>query len=203
MKSHLFWILALLTAFGVSCRSTGANSRPEVPPTVSVQATSLASETPSEALPTPNCVHEVTGGFGDVWRNEQVWPHLGCAVAPAEGVNGTEVYWCDGTHSLWLKERELFVVIRVGLEGWQFVADESNVPAGTALMEEPAPRPEPCFEMRGRHGWLAEWLGREGKWARTSETAFDGVLQQFEGGWLLWNGNVCFVLFEGGRWTMF
>lgn len=42
-----------------------------------------------------------------------------------------------------------------------------------------------------------------GLWARTSETAFSGAIQQFEGGWLFWNGNVCFVLLADGTWTMF
>jgi len=42
-----------------------------------------------------------------------------------------------------------------------------------------------------------------GLWARTSETAFSGAIQQFEEGWLFWDGNVCFVLFSDGTWTMF
>jgi hypothetical protein len=124
-------------------------------------------------------------------------------VAPAEGATGTEVYLCDGTHALWLEEREAFVVIPTWPQAWEFVPDESGLPPQTQLMEEPAPRPGPCFVGSGRTAWLAGRLGMGGAWARTEETRFSGAMQQFEGGWLLWNGNVCFVLFENGEWTMF
>jgi len=43
----------------------------------------------------------------------------------------------------------------------------------------------------------------EGSGARTNETAFSEAIQQFEGGRLFWNGNVCFVLFEDSTWIMF
>lgn len=146
------------------------------------------------------------GGFNDVWRDEQVYPRLGCAEAPAESATGTEAYLCDGTHTLWLREKQLLAVIPVWSQPWRFVPDESNLPDDEPLMEGEAHRPEPCFPASGRHGWLAQLLGAEdmdGPQARTSETPFSGVLQSFEGGWLLWNGNVCFVLFDDGSWTMF
>lgn len=219
------------------------------------------------ALPS-NCPHMPLGGFYDVWRNEQVWPRLGCAVAPAEAITGTEAYLCDATHSLWLREKRLFVVVGHYPGPWTFVLDESGLPPDTPLMVAPTPQlPKPppgptvtpvptptpvgvlvpptatptpsshptqssvsllpgesgllpeassietptpqwplgCFPAAGRHGWLArQFSGAEsGGWARTSETTFEGAMQQFEGGWLLWNGNVCFVLFADGTWTMF
>ncbi len=157
-------------------------------------------------MPPSDCPHAPLGGFNDVWRDEQVYPRLGCAVTPAEIATGTETYLCDGTHTLWLRDKRLFVVISVWPHSWRFVADESNLPEDVPLKEEPVPRPEPCFLVSGRHGWLAHWLNpdRENElWARTSETTFSGAIQQFEGGWLFWNGNVCFVLFEDGTWTMF
>jgi len=146
------------------------------------------------------------GGFNDVWRNGQVYPRLGCAVASAETAIGTEAYLCDGTHTLWLSEKRLFVVIPVWPHPWRFIDDESDLPRDVSLMEEPVPRPQPCFPVSGRHGWLVHLLNPDSAnelWARTSETAFEGAIQQFEGGWLFWNGNVCFVLFEDGTWTIF
>lgn len=147
------------------------------------------------------------GGFGDVWRDEQVWPRLGCAIEPSEAVSGTEVYLCDGTHSLWLREKRLFVAIPVWPRAWVFVADESELVPDAPLAQGPVePRPEPCFPLSGRHGWLAHALHPEtgiGPLARTGETSFSGAMQRFEGGWLLWNGNVCFVLFADSSWTMF
>jgi len=167
------------------------------------------SAAPTPTLPdTPpsDCPHMPLGGFNDVWRNEQVYPRLGCAVTPAEIATGTETYLCDGTHTLWLSEKRLFVVIPVWLHPWRFVADGSDLPRDVSLMEEPVSRPQPCFPVSGRHGWLVRLLNPDSAndlWARTSETAFSGAIQQFEGGWLFWNGNVCFVLFEDGTWTMF
>jgi len=146
------------------------------------------------------------GGFNDVWRDEQVHPRLGCAVMPAEVATGTETYLCDGTHILWLSEKRLFIVIPVWPHPWRFVADESGSPEDLPLMQESVPRPQPCFPITGRHGWLVRLLHPDSeseRWARTSETAFSGAIQQFEGGWLFWNGNVCFVLFEDRTWTMF
>jgi len=208
------------------------------------------------------------GGFYDVWRNEQVWPRLGCAVTSAEAVTGTEAYLCSG-HSLWLREKRLFVVVKDSGLRWIFVPDESGLPPDVPLMVEPTPQlpkptqglptvtpvptptpvallippiitltpsshltqlssalppsesgllpeassietptpqwPRGCFPATGRHGWLARAIAEAegGGWSRTSETTFSGTIQQFEGGWLLWNGNVCFVLFADGRWTMF
>jgi hypothetical protein len=65
---------------------------------------------------------------------------------------------------------------------------------------------EPCFPASGRHGWLAHsppWVERCRGLLASSERGFAGAMERFEGGWLLWNGNVCFVLFADGTWTMY
>jgi hypothetical protein len=155
--------------------------------------------------PPSDCPHMPLGGLNDVWRNEQVYPRLGCAIAPAETVSGTEAYLCC-MHSIWLREKGLFVAIQDDQFQWMFVPDESGLSPDVALMAEPVPRSQPCFPATGRHGWLARSLSRGEKCtglSRTGETVFSGAMQQFEGGWLMWNGNVCFVLFSDGTWTMF
>ena len=165
---------------------------------------SLSPITLSVAPPS-DCPHMPLGGFDGVWRNEQVWPRLGCAVAPAEPVTGTEAYLCC-MHSIWLREKRLFVTVRDFESHWTFIPDESGLPLDVPLMVEPVPRSQPCFPATGRHGWLARspsWTEQCSGMSRTSETTFSGSMQQFEGGWLLWNGNVCFVLFSDGTWTMF
>lgn len=247
-----------------------------LPPLGCPPSTSMPTEVATPSLhptqpsvgPPSNCPHMPQGGFYDVWRNEQVWPCLGCAVAPAEAVTGTEAYLCYAIHSLWLREKRLFVVV-ISPGSWTFVPDESGLPPDAPLMVAPTPqlpRPTPgaptvtpvptptpvallippittltplshltrlsvarqpsesgllvegspmetptpqwprgCFPATGRHGWLVrQFPGAEsGGWSRTSETIFEGAIQQFEGGWLLWNGNVCFVLLADGKWTMF
>jgi len=198
-----------------------------------------------------------------VWRNEQVWPRLGCAVEAAIPINGTEAYLCCDVHSIWIREKRLFVALESNFR-WTFVADESGLPAEavfvtptwqpptappgpppptpvptptqvpppTPLMAIPTPSPspppptatpsplptvvlmtrlswslsEPCFRASGRHGWLANlppWAEKCGGLSASNETLFSGAMERFEGGWLLWNGNVCFVLFADGTWMMF
>jgi hypothetical protein len=203
MGKLIIVLVALLIATSIGCVSSRspASERPRTLTAPSATPTPTLSDTPPS-----DCSHVPLGGFNDVWRNGQVYPRLGCAVAPAETVTGTETYLCDGTHTLWLSEKRLFVVISVWPHPWRFVADESNLPEDVPLMEEPVPRPQPCFPVSGRHGWLARRINPDRAdelWARTSETIFSGEIQQFEGGWLFWNGNVCFVLFEDSTWTMF
>jgi hypothetical protein len=203
----------------------------------------------------PDCPHIPLGGFYDVWRNEQVWPRLGCAVEAAIPINGTEAYLCCNVHSLWVQEESLFVVLEGHGSCWAFVADGSGLPAEavfvtptwpatsgppsptpvptpTPLTATPTPSPspppptvtpsplptvilmtrsswplsEPCFRASGRHGWLANlppWAEKCHGLSASNETLFSGAMEQFEGGWLLWNGNVCFALFADGTWTMF
>ncbi len=240
-------------------------SMPTVPP-----GTPAPSLPPAQllVLPSSNCPHIPLGGFYDVWRNEQVWPHLGCAVEAAIPINGTEAYLCCPLHSIWIQEKRLFVTLESNFR-WAFVADGSGLPAEavfvtptwqppTATPGPPPPTPvptptqvppptpptvtptpslsptqpaitppagtptplptvvlmtwhswslsEPCFPASGRHGWLANlpaWAERCRGLSRANETIFSGAMEQFEGGWLLWNGNVCFVLFADGTWTMF
>jgi len=225
----------------------------------------LAVEASAPAFAT-TCPHIPLGGFYDVWRNEQVWPRLGCAVEAAIPINGTEAYLCCNVHSIWIREKRLFVVLESNR--WAFVADESGLPAEAVfvtptwqpptatpgpppptpvptptqvpppipLMATPAPAPSPtqpsatpagaqpplstvvlmtrfswplselCFRASGRHGWLANmppWAEECRGLSASNETLFSGAMERFEGGWLLWNGNVCFVLFADGTWTMF
>lgn len=196
-------LMAVLVTITVGCVSLGSLS-PE-PLQTAATPTDTPAPTPTAAPPL-DCPHMPLGGFNDVWRNYQVYPRLGCAVEAAEVATGTEIYLCNGTHTLWLREKQLFVVIPAWSHPWHFVADESSLPEDTPLMEEPVQHTELCFPISGRHGWVVRQLNpdREGDlWAKTSEMAFSGVIQKFERGWLFWNGNVCFVLFEDSTWTMF
>jgi hypothetical protein len=207
MKSLAIGFVILLIGTLISCASSG--SVPSEPPSMVVPFTeepkSTASSTVLLTAPPPDCPHVPLAGFNDVWHNDQVWPRLGCAIAPAEAISGTEAY-LRCMHSIWLHDKHIFVAIPYSLRGWSFVPDESGIPTDTPLMVEPVPRSAYDFPATGRHGWLAnlpayvnECDGR----SRTGETVFEGQIQQFERGWLLWNGNVCFVLFDDGFWTMF
>ncbi len=202
VTSRRFWVLTVLITLAVVLLAGAAAY-------IRFYGTDRASPEQGReraaSLPDLNCSHTPLGGFYDVWSNPQVWPHLGCAVAPAEPVTGTEAYPAC-MHSLWLREKRLFVIVEDSGRRWLFVPDESGLPEDTPLMVGPASRPQPYFPATGRHGWLVRssaWGARCGDGARGNETVFSGALQQFEGGWLLWNSDVCFVLFADGTWTMF
>jgi hypothetical protein len=227
MKRVLLLLLIAVLVLAGCARPTPGPTQPPLPtytpyptytplpaaaptPTAERPTAPTATATPAPpGAPPSDCPHMPLGGFNDVWHNEQVYPGLGCAVAPAEAVSGTETYLCDGTHTLWLKEKRLFVAISSwGFHPgeWQFVADESGLPDKLPLVPEFAPRSQPCFPISGRFAWLVGVLHPDRMdefWARTDETPFAGAIQQFEGGWLLWNGDVCFVLFADGTWLMF
>jgi len=198
-------LAGLLAILMMACRAPDPCA-PQPSPKVASRESPAASPDLQSGLPPSDCLHTAEAGFLEVWSNEHIWPRLGCAIASAEAASGTEVYFCDGTHSLWLSEQRVFVVLPSWPHLWTLMEDESGVPGDEPLMPVPEPRPEPCFVPSGRHGWLADALARERSadlLARTEETAFDGATQYFEGGWLLWNGDVCFALFADHTWTMF
>ena len=206
MKSLAIGFVILLIGTLISCTSSG--SAPSESPSMRVPFTEEPKPTASLTMlltaPPLDCPHTPLGGFNDVWRNDQVWPRLGCAVTPAEAISGTEAY-LSCMHSIWLRDKHAFIAIPYQ-HRWIFVPDESSIPADTPLMVEPVSRSAYDFPATGRHGWLANlpaYVNRCNGRSRTSETVFEGQIQQFERGWLLWNGNVCFVLFDDGTWTMF
>ena len=197
--------ILVVTLSGCMSSSSRPSERPQGLTTPTETQIPLPSFDVQPVVPPPDCARMPQDGFDDVWRDEQVWPRLGCAVAAAEAVTGSEAYLCC-MHSIWLSEKGLFVAVQDSGRRWAFVPDESGLPLDAPLMVGPVPRSEPCFVATGRHGWLARspsWAEECNGLSRTGETVFSGVMQEFEGGWLLWNGNVCFVLFSDGTWTMF
>jgi hypothetical protein len=37
---------------------------------------------------------------------------------------------------------------------------------------------------------------------RAADAPFEGVWQQFEGGWLFWDGQTCFTLYANGHYVI-
>lgn len=198
MNRHVVAFLTAALAALASCTPTNSPSSGTLQtPVVYTQQQAPFATLP--VAPPSDCPHMPLGGFDTVWRDPQVWPRLGCAVRPAEAVTGTEAF-LSCLHSIWLREKRQFVALDYGSH-WTFIRDESGLSADAPLMVEPVPRRQPDFPSTGRHGWLSREKC-DGQ-SSTSETTFSGALQPFERGWLLWNGNVCLVLFSDGTWTMF
>jgi hypothetical protein len=187
---------------------------------------SEASPTPTFALPLPDptCNATPMWGLGDVWSNEKVRTRLRCPTADQVGIQGEELYFQNG-HMIWRPDVGLiYVLVNTPWqpEGWgAFVATfQPPDPESDPTIVEPTPMSgsggKIYSQPLGRFGklwrenaWLRESLG----WARVpydeegqpqSGIGFDGAVQDFEHGVLLWNGDVCFVLrTDDMSWDMY
>lgn len=190
--------------------------RPTLPP-------SEASPTPTFGLPLPEptCLATPMWGLGDVWNNESVRTRLGCLTGEQIGIQGEELYFQQG-HMLWRPDTNLIYVLLDSLqsEGWSAFVDtfQPSDPDSDPTLVEPTPPSgvQVYMQPRGRFGKLwreNDWLREKLGWALVPydedghalpSKAFDGVVQGFEHGVLLWNGDVCFVLrADDMSWTMY
>lgn len=171
-------------------------------------------------LPEPTCESTPMWGLGDVWMNEDVMSRLRCPVSGQQAVQGEEVHF---EHGIMVSRPEaglIYVLLdRRKALGWGAYVDtfqQSDVDSvpdlvspvgreGQLSLLQPTGR---CGKLWRENGWLREHLG----WAlgvhpdsRTDVvTPFAGAVQDFAGGTLLWNGNVCFVLrIDDMSWDMY
>ncbi len=186
---------------------------------------SSVSPTPTFALPLPEptCLATPMWGLGDVWRNEAVRTRLGCPVGEQMGIEGEELYFQNG-HALWCPSAGLIYVLfyHRQAEGWGAFADtfQPTDPETDPTIVEPTPMSGPGGRLysqpAGRFGklwranaWLREELGwalvpYDGKGHALRRIRFNGAVQDFERGVLLWNGDVCFVLrTDDMSWDMY
>jgi hypothetical protein len=149
---------------------------------------------------------------------------LGCPVGEQIGIVGEELYFQNG-HMLRRPDAGLiYILFNAPLvsEGWGAFVDtfESSDPASDPSIAEPTPvagiDQKLYSQPWGRFGKLWRenaWLQEELGWARVpydgegqavSSIDFDGAVQDFEHGVLLWNGDVCFVLrTDDMSWDMY
>jgi len=122
---------------------------------------------------------------------------------------------------LWRPDIGLIYVIFTPLQpdGWGAFVDtlQPSDPQIDPAIVAPTPIAgmQVCVQPTGRFGKLwreLSWLRDKLGWAvnqyidghQTSVIRFSGVVQDFEGGALLWNGDVCFVLrTDDMSWTMY
>jgi hypothetical protein len=155
-----------------------------------------------------------------VWKNESVRTRLGCSVSEQAGVQGEEVYFQNG-HMLWRPDAGLVYAL-FALEqpnGWVALVDtfQPGDPDREPRLTPPAPssggavydQPTGRFgklwrdnpHVRERLGWAVKESDRQDA---PSTHAFNGAVQDFARGVLLWNGNSCFVLrTDDLSWTMY
>ena len=167
-------------------------------------------------LPEPTCDATPMWGLGDVWSNEDVRTRLGCPTAEQVGVQGKEMYFQNG-HVLWRPDVGLIYVLFKPLQpdGWGAFVDTFQPSDPDAATPTPAADVQVDVQLTGLfgklwrdHPWLQDRLGelvyQNVDGVDTFVTSFDGAAQDFEGGTLFWNGDVCFVLrTDDMSWTMY
>jgi len=179
---------------------------------------SASSPTPTFGLPLPEPTCDATPmwGLGDVWSNEDVRTRLGCPAGEQTGVQGEEIYFQNG-HVLWRSDVGLIYVLFKPLQpdGWGAFVDTFQPSDPDTAAPTPAADAQVDVQLAGRfgklwrdHPWLQERLGelidQDVDGVVTFVTSFGGAAQDFEGGTLFWNGDVCFVLrTDDMSWTMY
>lgn len=187
---------------------------------------SEASPTPTFALPLPDPTCEATPmwGLGDVWQNEAVRTRLGCMTSEQIAIQGEELYF-QGGHVLWRPDTGLMYVLFEcpwRPECWGAFADtyQPSDPDSDPTIVEPTPMAGPGGKIHsqplGRFGKLwreNDWLREKLGWAQVPydengemlpTIRFSGVVQDFERGVLLWNGDICYVLrTDDMSWDMY
>jgi len=179
---------------------------------------SAASPTPTFGLPLPEPTCDTTPmwGLGDVWSNEDVRTRLGCPTGEQVGVQGEEMYFQNG-HVLWRSDLGLIYVLFKPLQpnGWGAFVDTFQPSDPDSAAPTPAADAQVDIQFTNRfgrlwrdHPWLQERLGGSINQSVDGEdafiTPFGGAAQDFEGGTLLWNEDVCFVLrTDDMSWTMY
>lgn len=167
-------------------------------------------------LPEPTCDATPMWGLGDVWSNEDVRTRLGCPTAEQVGVQGKEMYFQNG-HVLWRPDVGLIYVLFKPLQadGWGAFVDTFQPSDPDAAAATPAANTQVDVQLTGLfgklwrdHPWLQDRLGelvyQNVDGVDTFVTPFGGAAQDFEGGTLFWNGDVCFVLrADDMSWTMY
>ena len=190
---------------------------------VPASALSDASVTPTFGLPLPDPTCEATPqwGLGDVWSNEVVRRRLGCLTGYQVGIPGAELYF-EGGHMIWRPDAGRIYVLfgQPDVGSWAAFADsfQPSDPDSDPAIADPTPPSSAQVhgQPKGRFGklwrenqWLRETLGwalvpYDGSGQALAAIPFDGVVQDFERGALLWNGEVCFVLrTDDMSWTMY
>jgi hypothetical protein len=170
--------------------------------------------TPTFGLPRPEptCSATPMWGLGDVWNNLDVRTRLGCLVGDQTAIAAEELYF-EGGHMLWRPDAGLIHVLfdhPWQPQGWGAFVDTfqaSDIETDPTIADPTPMADMPIYmQPQGRFGklwrenaWLRDRLGwaqipYDGEGGAMSSITFDGAVQDFQHGVLLWNGDVCFVL---------
>jgi hypothetical protein len=170
--------------------------------------------TPTFGLPRPEptCSATPMWGLGDVWNNLDVRTRLGCLVGDQTAIAAEELYF-EGGHMLWRPDAGLIYVLfdhPWQPQGWGAFVDTfqaSDIETDPTIADPTPMADMPIYmQPQGRFGklwrenaWLRDRLGwaqipYDGEGGAMSSITFDGAVQDFQHGVLLWNGDVCFVL---------
>lgn len=195
-----------------------------MPPTATWVAVAVETAAPSVTAtvpsPTPLCATTPLWGIGDVWSQPEVRERLGCPVGNQQGIAGEEIYFQSG-HMIWRPDNGLIYTLTSPYtrDGWgaSFDTYKEGDPWTDPTLATPTPHAgaAKAYQPAGRFGKLWRqnpWMQTRLGWAilmhgDTEDDlihSFSGVVQDCERGVILWNGNVCFVLYtDDMSWTIY
>ena len=183
--------------------------KPPLSPSLVVTPTAVvtrtATVTPTVALiPGAECRTKPVRNFGKVYaENPNVARPLGCPLESEKGVLSAEQFFQQG-YMFWRSDtRQIYAVMNTGR--WAVFPDTFAEGEPTPIPTAPAP-PGVRAPVRGfgkvwsERKEVRETLG----WATGPERGFDGTVQPFDRGTMLWSdGRFILVLFSDGTWLRF
>lgn len=170
---------------------------PMVTPTATISPTAA----PAQAA---ECRTKPVRSFGKIYsENPNVARAVGCPLEAEKTVYSAEEFFQNG-YMFWRNDtRQIYAIMSTGR--WAVFPDTFVEGEPTAVPTAPAP-PGMMAPVRGfgKIWWgqkdVRETLG----WATGRERGFDGTVQAFEKGTMLWSdGRFIFVLFSDGTWLRF
>ncbi|MDP2728378.1 MAG: hypothetical protein Q8P59_12650, partial [Dehalococcoidia bacterium] len=189
--------VAPLTQTATPATAATATPTPRLAPTATTTPTAAAA-------PGAGCRSLPTRAFGKIYsENPNVARAVGCPTEPEKAVYSAEQFFQKG-YMFWRSDtRQIYVIMNSGR--WAVYPDnwQEGEPLPTVTATPPAGLVEP--ERGFGKVWHARLDVRDALgWATGRERGFDGIVQSFERGTMLWSdGRFIFVLVADGTWLRF
>lgn len=178
---------------------------PTATPAVTAAPTAVAPRTATAGpAAVAECRSKPVRSFGKIYsENPNVARPLGCPLEPEKAGFSAEQFFQQG-YMFWRSDtRQIYAITNNGR--WAVFPDTFTEGEPTPVPTAPPP-PGLMAPVRGfgKIWWAQKDVRESLGWAMSPERGFDGAVQVFERGAMLWSdGRFIFVLFSDGTWLRF